>query len=332
MSIFHSVITEQKVFICAVCTFIERLLRAVLPDIAWDNTFLPSEEKLGAMLDEVIRKSSLKGENEGDCRIAMAQAACNAMKHVCDLLKMSCAAVGLQDVAGRYLDGMWFVKLLMNENTSMLNKLLYTIDFTDEKPSRILMNVAAILNGKEDGYNAMNASAKRKATNDTKKIIDEVQKLATDVDSIHQHIDESKAEIVSHVDEVGTKVESVRSELHETKDELLSRADAIIKKLGNANFSGKRNRSHTPEQRKVVFACWTLSQNDLKDATNGVVTHKMAFEHCASVLEDVGVKSLNKFNAVLHSIQNRDCDARCKELEAKIDASRKAKKAIPAFI
>ena len=99
MSSFHSVVTEQKVFICAVCTFIERLLRAVLPDIAWDNTFLLSEEKLGALLDEVIRKNSLKGENEGDCCIAMAQAACNAMKHVCDLLKMSCAAVGLQDVA-----------------------------------------------------------------------------------------------------------------------------------------------------------------------------------------------------------------------------------------
>jgi hypothetical protein len=228
------------VFICAVCTFIDRLLRAVLPDIAWDNTFLLTEEKLGALLDEVIRKCSMKGANEGDCCLAMAQTACNAMKHVCNLLKMSCAAVGLKDVASRYLDGFWFVSLLLNKNTSMLNRLLYQIDFTDEKPSRILMNVAAILNDRTDGYDGMGSNAKRKATNDTKKIISEVQKLASGVE---KKIDESKAAIIEHVDGVGEKVETVQEKLREGFKACMEKAEEIVAKIEKSKRK-KRNSKH----------------------------------------------------------------------------------------
>jgi len=148
------------VFVCAVCTFIGKLLRAVLPDVAWDNAFLQSEDDFSASLDGVIRKHAREGSNEGDCRLAMAQMACNRMKHVCDLLKRISESVGLKEIAGRYLDAPWFVDLLLRKDTSKLNKLYYTIDFTDEKPSHILMNVAAILEGRTDGYDAMSAHAR----------------------------------------------------------------------------------------------------------------------------------------------------------------------------
>ena len=131
MSGFHSVVTEQEVFICAVCSFIGKLLRAVLPDVAWDSRCLPSEDELSASLDDVIWGFVGYDSDACDCRLAMAQFACKKMKRVCDMLKNISASVGLQDVAPQYLDGLWFIDMLLRKDTSKLNKLYYTIDFTD---------------------------------------------------------------------------------------------------------------------------------------------------------------------------------------------------------
>ena len=294
MSCFYSAVTEQRVFICAVYAFIGKLLRAVLPEVAWDNTYLPAEDEFGGALDAVIQKHDFKTSCEGDCCLAMAQMACKKMKRVCDLLKRVSESVGLKDEAKKYLDAPWFVDLLLRKDTSKLNKLYYTIDFDDEKPSRILMNVAAILNDDAVAYDSMTRKAKRKADTETKELIKQVG------ERVEKKLDEHKAEITKHIDAVGTNVETLREELHETKDELLAKADAIIKKLGKVNLDGKRNRSHTPEQRKVVLACWLMAKDDLRDSTSGVVTKRMAYERYRHVLEDVGIKTFAKFDAVIH--------------------------------
>ena len=330
MSGFHSVVTEQKVFICAVCTFIGKLLRAVLPDVAWDNAFLQSEDDFSASLDGVIRKHALEGSNEGDCRLAMAQMACNRMKHVCDLLKRISESVGLKGIAGRYLDAPWFIDMLLRKDTSKLNKLYYTIDFTDEKPSRILMNVAAILEGRTDGYDAMSARAKRKADRETKALI---EKVGERVESLHGKVDASKTELATKIDmgnkAIAGKIESVREELHETKEELLSRADALIRKLGNVNLGGKRNGRHTTEQKKVCLSCWMSAQTneELKSGTsNGKATREAAFKWYRRELELVKVVTLEKFIDVLNTVKVTRSASNIKALEAKREAERKAKK------
>ncbi len=80
MQDFISVVTEQKMYICAVHSFIVKLIRAVLPEVAWDSTFLHSEGDLGASLDAVIAKHANAGANEGDCRLEMAQFALSCEK------------------------------------------------------------------------------------------------------------------------------------------------------------------------------------------------------------------------------------------------------------
>ena len=317
MSGFHSVVTEQKVFICAVCSFIGKLLRAVLPDVAWDSRYLPSEDELSASLDDVIRGFVGYDSNACDCRLAMAQFACKKMKRVCDMLKNISASVGLQDVAAQYLDGLWFIDMLLRKDTSKLNKLYYTIDFTDDKPSRILMNVAAILEGRTDGYDAMSAQAKRKADRETKALI---EKVGERVESLHGKVD-------AHREETKKQFAAVRSELHNAKEELLARADAILKKLGIMNLGGRRNGKHTTEQKKVCLACWMSAQDnvELKSGTaTGKATRQAAFDWYKRQLALVGVTKLSKFIAVLHTMNNTRSATNIMALEAKREAERKA--------
>jgi len=306
MSGFHSVVTEQKVFICAVCSFIGKLLRAVLPDVAWDSRYLPSEDELSASLDDVIRGFVGYDSDACDCRLAMAQFACKKMKRVCDMLKNISASVGLQDVAAQYLDGLWFIDMLLRKDTSKLNKLYYTIDFTDDKPSRILMNVAAILEGRTDGYDAMSAQAKRKADSETKELI---VKVGESVESLH------------------AKIDAVQKDVHETKETLLAKAEEIIRKCGKVNFGGKRKCRHTPEQKKVCMACWmmALENEELKSNTkNGKATFEAAFRWYKSKLKLVGVVTARKFISVMRTISNSSSAENIKQLEAKREAERKA--------
>ena len=304
MSGFHSVVTEQKVFICAVCSFIGKLLRAVLPDVAWNSRYLQSEDELSASLDDVIRGFVGYDSDACDCRLAMAQFACKKMKRVCDMLKNISASVGLQDVASQYLDGLWFIDMLLRKDTSKLNKLYYTIDFTDDKPSRILMNVAAILEGRTDGYDAMSAQAKRKADRETKALI---EKVGERVESLHG------------------KIDAVQKDVRETKETLLAKADAILKKLGILNLGGRRNGKHTTEQKKVCLACWMSAQDnvELKSGTaTGKATRQAAFDWYKRQLALVGVTKLSKFIAVLHTMNNTKSATNIMALEAKREAER----------
>ena len=319
MSDFHSVVTEQKVYICAVYSFIGKLLRAVLPEVAWNNTCLPSEEAFGGILDAVIQKHDPTASCEGDCCLSMAQTACRQMKRVCELLRNVCRSLGLKDEADQYLDAPWFVDLLLRMNVSKLNKLLYTIDFADDKPSRILMNVAAILNDKAVAYDAMSARAKRKADKETNELIREATSRI-------------EKKIAAHDADTKTQFAAVRDELHETKEELMAKVKAILKKVGKVNFGGKRKCRHTAEQKKVCLALWMEAQRneELKSGTEkGIATYEAAFNWYKKRLALVDVTSSKKFVSVIRSIISIRSAESIKALEAKIEEERKAKKNNP---
>ena len=329
MSDFQSVVTAQKTYICAVYSFIVRLLRATLPEVAWNSAFTPSEDVFAAALDGVIRKHALDGANEGDCCLAMAQAACMKMMRVCGLLKRICVSLGQKETAERFLDAPWFVDMLLAQNTSKLNKLLYTIDFTDDKPSRLVMNVAAILDDKAVAYDSMSVRAKRKADSETKAILEKVG------ERMEKKLDAHKVEIVKKIDSHDAKTEkrfaAVHSELHETKEQLLAKAEAIIKKCGKASLGGRRKGRHSPEQKKVCLALWMDAQEneELKDASGtGKATHEAAFNWYKRKLALVGVTSVAKFKAIIHTMQSTNSAENIKALEAKREAERKRKRTL----
>ena len=72
---------------------------------------------------------------------------------------------------------------------------------------KILMDVAAELDGRADNYDGMDAAAKRKATRDMTKLIGKVEEMRS---AIEHRIDDGKDEIVSHVDTVGAKVDRIK--------------------------------------------------------------------------------------------------------------------------
>ena len=77
-------------------------------------------------------------------------------------------------MAGQYLDSLWFVSVLLRMDNARLAELCRTVNLNDEKPSRMLMNVAAVLNGDAVRYDSMNARSKRKADSETKALIEKV--------------------------------------------------------------------------------------------------------------------------------------------------------------
>jgi len=246
----------------------------------------------------------------------MAQTACRQMKRVCELLRNVCRSLGLKDEADQYLDAPWFVDLLLRMNVSKLNKLLYTIDFTDDKPSRILMNVAAILNDKAVAYDAMSARAKRKADKETNELIREATSRI-------------EKKIAAHDADTKTQFAAVRDELHETKEELMAKVDATLKKVGKANLGGKRKCRHTIEQKKVCLALWMEAQRneELKSGTeSGRATYEATFNWYKRRLALVEIDTVEKFIAVMRTINNTNSAESIKALEAKREAERKAKK------
>jgi hypothetical protein len=192
------------------------------------------------------------------------------------------------------------------------------VNLDDEKPSRILMNVAAILNGDAVRYDNMNARARRKADKDTNALI---EKVGERVEALHVKMD-------SHDDRAKKQFAAVRDELRETREALLAKADAILKKSGRGKIAGKRKSRHTPEQKKVCLACWMQASGneELKSGNRcGRATYESAFQASKRQLAIVGVKTLGKFVAVLRSIISASSAESIKRLEAKREAERKAK-------
>ena len=288
---------------------------------------IPSRKQLSS-ISEIIRRFHLQvdtsfeeldrlGADDHEYRVAVGGIAYDEVLELCSLMRAACAYSGFSAIAERYLNAVRFATLIYDMNEEKLASLNAVIHGGCDDVGEIMMRVSAVLDGQPGRYDVLDAAAKRKATKDVERIAATVETLSGDVVALHRKVDRQGKEIVS-------KMELVREDIHVAKEELLARVNGVVGKMG-VGFGGKRNGKHTPRQKAVCQACWEIAQRDLKDSTKGKVTREMAFRHCASVLEDYGIRTFKKFRAVLLTNTSTRSAANIKALEAKIEAERKAK-------
>ena len=269
--------------------FIKSVLQAVLPSLARDRNVLGTKDEFRAQIDSALVVLDHHEATETDYRLAVANAACGEVSNLCELLTEACRCVGFGNVAKRYLDPRRFVLLLLKRDTEKLDALMSAVKTSDGSVGRLLMRIGAILDGHAADYDEMDAAAKRKATRDTKKIINEVKTLA-------RKLDEGRAEIVEHV-------------------------DAVAEKVDDARLRGRRGRraKYSEAARAACLSCWDAAQANavVRNSTNTRVTHESAFRYFSRQLAQHGIDSVKKFKTVLHSAQSLECNHRKKALDAK---------------
>ena len=168
----------QVDFACRVLGFIKRLLNAVLPTLARDETILGTKDQFIDQIDTAFNALDPHEATKHDYRLAVANAACGEVSNLCGILTDACECAEFGDIARRYLNPQKFVRLVLRRDTSTIAALEAAVEDFGGKVGRLLMRVGAILDGRPDTYDEMDAAAKRKATIDTKKIIAEVAKKA----------------------------------------------------------------------------------------------------------------------------------------------------------
>ena len=297
MSAYYPAVMAQVDFACSVLGFIKRLLRAVLPALARDRSILGTKEQFRAQIDAAFAALNPHEATEADYRLAVANAACLEVSNLCGILTDACECAQFDSIARRYLNPQKFVRLVLKQDATKLDALFKLVREGDGNLGRLLMRVGAILEGRPDTYDDMDAAAKRKATVDTKKIIAEVKTIAADMS---RKIDEGKAEIVEHVDAVGAKVDKLK-------------------------FRGKRKSKFTDAMREACCSYWEAAQSNpkVRYAINTRVTYESVFMYFSKGLAAHGVTTVNQFKAVLHSVQNIECSRRAKNLDEQRDGRRK---------
>ena len=297
MSAYYPAVMAQVDFACSVLGFIKRLLRAVLPALARDRSILGTKEQFKAQIDAAFAALNPHEATEADYRLAVANAACLEVSNLCGILTDACECAQFDSIARRYLNPQKFVRLVLKQDAAKLDALFKLVREGDGNLGRLLMRVGAILEGRPDTYDDMDAAAKRKATVDTKKIIAEVKTIAADMS---RKIDEGKTEIVEHVDAVGAKVDKLK-------------------------FRGKRKSKFTDAMREACCSYWEAAQSNpkVRYAINTRVTYESVFMYFSKGLAAHGVTTVNQFKAVLHSVQNIECSRRAKNLDAQRDGRRK---------
>ena len=271
----------------AVHSFICELLALVMPDLVKGSEYIKNSTEFCDCIDNAIKEATTPTATEDDYIRAILDASCHEMSAICNLLKSASALAGLERIAAEHLDANKFRAMLLRKDAAKLERLVAIVRARAGTPVKILMNVAAELDGRTENYDGMDAAAKRKAALDMKNVI-------AKVDEIRGAIDAHKAEIVEHVDAVGRKVDGLR-------------------------LKGRRRGRYSESQRKVCVVCWNKAKRsaELRYSANGRVTYEMAFEYSRRELSDVGIDDVKKFRAVLHSVRNMECEDRRRALEAK---------------
>ena len=284
----------QVDFACSVLGFIKRLLRAVLPALARDRSILGTKEQFRAQIDAAFAALNPHQATEADYRLAVANAACQEVSELCGILTDACECAQFENVARRYLNPKKFVRLVLKQDAAKLDALFKLVREGDGNLGRLLMRVGAILEGRPDTYDDMDAAAKRKATVDTKKIIAEVKTIA-------KKIDDGKAEIVEHVDAVGAKVDKLK-------------------------FSKKRKSKYSDTAREACLSYWDAAQNnsEIRHSINTRITHDTVFRYFARQLAEHGVTTVQQFTRILHTTQSLEYSRRVKKLDAQRDGRRNA--------
>ena len=297
MSAYYPAVMAQVDFACSVLGFIKRLLRAVLPALARDRSILGTKEQFRAQIDAAFAALNPHEATERDYRLAVANAACAEVAKLCEILTGACMCLGFSDIAKRYLDARKFIALVLGQDKAQIDALFKLVREGDGNLGRLLMRVGAILEGRPDTYDDMDAAAKRKATVDTKKIIAEVKTIAADMS---RKIDEGKAEIVEHVDAVGAKVDKLK-------------------------FSKKRKSKYSDTAREACLSYWDAAQNnsEIRHSINTRITHDTVFRYFARQLAEHGVTTVQQFTRILHTTQSLEYSRRVKKLDAQRDGRRK---------
>ena len=98
--------------------------------------------------------------------------------------------------------------------------------------------------------------------------------------------------------------------------------------MDRIRLNGKRKSKYTDAQRDVCDTCWNAAQRnaEVRHSVNTRVTYESVFTHSKRELAKVGVRTLSMFKAILHSRQSVECAQRKRNLEAKAEAERKAKR------
>ena len=316
-----SSLLAQVSFAERVIVFIHELFCKVIPGRTHQTATSEISRRFHLQVDECTDELYRLGAGEHDYRRAAGRIAYDEVIDLCGLVKDGCEYAGFKGVADRYLNPLRLMRLVYRMDEGKLAALNAVIHGDCDDVGEVMMRVGAILDDDPGRYEEFDDAAKRKARKDVERIAATVETIADGVDSLHEKMD-------VHGDETRKQIKSVREELRETKEELLAHADAIIKKLGSVNLNGKRNGRHTAEQKKVCLACWTLAleNEELKSNTEtGKATYPAAFNWYKSKLALVGVVTAKKFVAVMRTINNTNSANSIRELEAKIDASRKAR-------
>ena len=277
----------------ALLGFIKRLLQAVLPSLARDKRILGTKKDFTSQIDAAFGDIDPHEASEEDYRLAVVAAACTEVANLCSLLTNACNCTGFSKIANHYLNTRRFMFLLMKCDDAKLKALKSIVESGDKNVGRILMRVGAVLDGRPDTYDEMDAAAKRKATIDSQRILNEVKTLA-------KHIDDGKSEIIEHVDDVAVKVDGLKPR-------------------------GKRKSRYGGAMREVCLAYWNAAQNnaDIRYSINTRITYKTVFDYFAKDLAKHGVTSARQFKQALHSAHNLECIERRKKLDEQRDGRKK---------
>ena len=293
MPTFYLAVRAQVDYAFALLGFIKRLLQAVLPSLARDKRILGTKKDFTSQIDAAFGDIDPHEASEEDYRLAVVAAACAEVANLCSLLTNACNCTGFSEIASRYLNTKRFMFLLVKCDDAKLKALKSIVESGDKNVGRILMRVGAVLDGRPDTYDEMDAAAKRKATIDSQRILDEVKTLA-------KHIDDGKSEIIEHVDAVAVKVDGLKPR-------------------------GKRKSRYGGAMREVCLAYWNAAQNnaDIRYSINTRITYRTVFDYFAKDLAKHGVTSARQFKQALHSAHNLECIERRKKLDEQRDGRKK---------
>ena len=293
MPTFYLAVRAQVDYAFALLGFIKRLLQAVLPSLARDKRILGTKKDFTSQIDAAFGDIDPHKASEEDYRLAVVAAACTEVANLCSLLTNACNCTGFSKIANHYLNTRRFMFLLMKCDDAKLKALKSIVESGDKNVGRILMRVGAVLDGRPDTYDEMDAAAKRKATIDSQRILDEVKTLA-------KHIDDGKSEIIEHVDAVAVKVDGLKPR-------------------------GKRKSRYGGAMREVCLAYWNAAQNnaDIRYSINTRITYRTVFDYFAKDLAKHGVTSARQFKQALHSAHNLECIERRKKLDEQRDGRKK---------
>ena len=284
----------------AVHSCICELLMVAMPDLVKGSRFIRNSTEFCERIDCAIRDASTPKATADDYIRAIVNASCDEMATVCRLLKSASALAGLERIAADYLDGQRFREMLLRKDSEKLERIVAIVKAREGKPIKILMDVAKVLNDNAGTYDEMEASAKRKAAAELKKVVENVTNIVTG----------AEARLGEKIGEVGGKV------------------DAVGKKVDCLQPRRKRKSKYTDAQLEACRAYWNAAQTnvEVKHAINTRITYESVFSYYARQLVKIGVDSVGTFRAIIHSSQNRECEDRKHALEAKREAERKAKR------